>query len=87
MLITLLVPLGLAISLYVFLLVSKSLRARAKPKFEAVALGAITNFFDTLGIGSFAPTMAWFKFRGLVTDRLIPPTCSSVILRQPWLKR
>lgn len=74
MLIALLVPLGLAIFIYVFLLVSKSLRARAKPKFEAVALGAITNFFDTLGIGSFAPTMAWFKFRGLVTDRLIPPT-------------
>jgi uncharacterized membrane protein YfcA len=34
----------------------------------------ITNFFDTLGIGSFAPTTAWFKFRKLVPDRLIPPT-------------
>ena len=41
---------------------------------EAIVLGAITNFFDTLGIGSFAPTMAWFKFRKLVPDRLIPPT-------------
>jgi uncharacterized membrane protein YfcA len=37
-------------------------------------LGAITNFFDTLGIGSFAPTMAWFKFRRMVDDRLIPCT-------------
>ena len=37
-------------------------------------LGAVTNFFDTLGIGSFAPTMAWFKFRRLVPDHLIPPT-------------
>jgi uncharacterized membrane protein YfcA len=37
-------------------------------------LGAVTNFFDTLGIGSFAPTMAWFKFRNLVADRLIPST-------------
>ncbi|HET6940769.1 MAG TPA: sulfite exporter TauE/SafE family protein, partial [Sphingomicrobium sp.] len=35
---------------------------------------AITNFFDTLGIGSFAPTMAWFKLRKLVPDRLIPCT-------------
>lgn len=44
------------------------------PKFEPLVLGAITNFFDTLGIGSFAPTMAWFKFRGLVPDRVIPAT-------------
>jgi uncharacterized membrane protein YfcA len=48
--------------------------SRATPKAEVVALGAVTNFFDTLGIGCFAPTMAWFKFRGLVPDRLIPPT-------------
>jgi uncharacterized membrane protein YfcA len=47
---------------------------RAWPTFEGVVLGAITNFFDTLGIGSFAPTTAWFKFRRLVPDRLIPPT-------------
>jgi uncharacterized membrane protein YfcA len=50
------------------------LASRAGPKPEAVALGAVTNFFDTLGIGCFAPTMAWFKFRGLVPDRLIPGT-------------
>jgi uncharacterized membrane protein YfcA len=46
----------------------------AKPSGEAIVLGAITNFFDTLGIGSFAPTMAWFKFRKLVPDKLIPST-------------
>ena len=50
------------------------LAGRAAPKAEAVVLGAVTNFFDTLGIGSFAPTMAWLKFRGLVPDRLIPST-------------
>lgn len=44
------------------------------PKGEAVVLGAVTNFFDTLGIGSFAPTMAWLKFRKLTPDRLIPCT-------------
>lgn len=41
---------------------------------EPVILGFITNFFDTLGIGSFAPSMAWFKFRQLTPDRLIAPT-------------
>lgn len=44
------------------------------PRTEAALLGAVTNFFDTLGIGSFAPTMAWLRFRRLVPDRLIPPT-------------
>jgi uncharacterized membrane protein YfcA len=48
---------------------------RATPlQLETFVLGAITNFFDTLGVGSFAPTMAWFKFRRLVPDRLIPAT-------------
>lgn len=44
------------------------------PKSEALALGAVTNFFDTLGIGSFAPTIAWFRFRRMVPDRLMPLT-------------
>jgi len=44
------------------------------PRLEALTLGAVTNFFDTLGIGSLAPTMAWIKFRALVPDRLIPAT-------------
>lgn len=44
------------------------------PRIEAVIVGAITNFFDTLGIGSFAPTMAWLKLRKLVPDQLIPCT-------------
>ena len=39
---------------------------------EGVALGAVTNFFDTLGIGSFAPSTAWIKLRGLVPDSFIP---------------
>jgi uncharacterized membrane protein YfcA len=37
-------------------------------------IGFVTNFFDTLGIGSFAPTTAVFKFFKLVSDRLIPGT-------------
>lgn len=74
MLIALLVPLGLAILLFGLILVRAALRQRAVPKIEAVFVGAIVNFFDTLGIGSFAPTAAWLKFRNLVPDRLIPPT-------------
>jgi len=74
MLTALLIPLALAVLLYALMLVRAALASRAVPRLEAVALGAITNFFDTLGVGSFAPTMAWFKFRGLVPDRLIPST-------------
>ena len=39
-----------------------------------LATGFVTNFFDTLGIGSFAPTTSFFKFTGMVPDRLIPGT-------------
>ena len=44
------------------------------PRLEGVLIGSIANFLDTLGIGSFAPTMAWFRFRKLVPDRSIPST-------------
>jgi uncharacterized membrane protein YfcA len=74
MLIALLVPLALATLLFTFVLVRAAIAKRVRPSGEAMVLGAITNFFDTLGIGSFAPTMAWFKFRKLVPDRLIPST-------------
>jgi uncharacterized membrane protein YfcA len=39
-----------------------------------IGIGAFTNFFDTLGIGSFAPTTAIFKFFKMVPDNLIPGT-------------
>jgi uncharacterized membrane protein YfcA len=39
-----------------------------------VLLGFVANFFDTLGIGSFASTTAWIKFRNLIPDELIPGT-------------
>ncbi len=39
-----------------------------------LGLGFVTNFFDALGIGSFAPTTSVFKLRGMVPDRLIPGT-------------
>ncbi len=40
----------------------------------AVLIGAVTNFFDTLGIGSFAPTTAVTKFFRLSADENIPGT-------------
>lgn len=70
-LLTLLVAAVLA---YGFVLARAAIAKRAAPGLEALALGAVVNFLDTLGIGSFAPTTAWFKFRRMVPDRLIPQT-------------
>jgi uncharacterized membrane protein YfcA len=39
-----------------------------------VAIGFVTNFFDTLGIGSFAPTTSAYKLLRLVRDEQIPGT-------------
>jgi len=44
------------------------------PPVSALGIGALTDFFDTLGVGSFAPTTSLFRFLGLVPDRLIPGT-------------
>ena len=74
LLIALLIPLGLAILVYLTVLARTAIAARATPKLEAMALGAVVNFFDTFGISSFAQTTAWMKFRKMVPDRLIPPT-------------
>lgn len=40
-------------------------------------IGFLTNFLDTLGIGSFAQQTAAFKFFRLVDDRLIPGTMNA----------
>jgi uncharacterized membrane protein YfcA len=49
-------------------------RAPGVPSPFEFLLGFVTNFFDTLGIGSFAPTTAIFKFRRMVPDEKIPGT-------------
>ncbi len=49
-------------------------RLSGRPGLADVAIGALTTFLDTLGIGSFAPTTALFKFRGKPPDELIPGT-------------
>ncbi len=57
-----------------YLLRSAGQARQLRPSGEAIVLGAVANFLDTLGIGSFAPSIAWIRFRRLVPDRLIPLT-------------
>ena len=44
------------------------------PNVTQIGIGAVTNFLDTLGIGSFATTTAAFRFLRIVPDRVIPGT-------------
>jgi uncharacterized membrane protein YfcA len=48
-----------------------------QPRFTDALVGFITNFFDTLGIGSFAPTTAYFKLRARMPDEEIPGTLNA----------
>ena len=43
----------------------------------SLGVGAITNFFDTLGIGSFATTTAMLRAFKIVPDRIIPGTLNA----------
>lgn len=45
-----------------------------RPRPVDFALGFVANFFDTLGIGSFAPTTAFLKFTHRIPDEQIPGT-------------
>jgi uncharacterized membrane protein YfcA len=50
-------------------------RTRRPERVALVALvGLVTNFFDTLGIGSFATTTSAFRLFRLVSDEFIPGT-------------
>jgi len=48
--------------------------AKGSPSRLELVIGFVTNFFDTLGIGSFAPTTSIFKLKRLVRDEWIPGT-------------
>jgi uncharacterized membrane protein YfcA len=69
-----------ALSLTTLVFVAAWLRAairgagRPRPTGLLTLIGFVTNFFDTLGIGSFAPTTSIFKLKRLVPDELIPGT-------------
>ena len=74
MLVALLVPMLLATVFFSAIMIRSAIDRRAAPRIEGIVLGAVVSFFDTLGIGSFAPTAAWLKFRKLVPDRILPQT-------------
>jgi uncharacterized membrane protein YfcA len=49
-------------------------RDRGAPSALELAVGFVTNLFDTLGIGSLATTTAVFRLLRMVPDELIPGT-------------
>ena len=63
-LIALLAILGLAVLAYGVALARAAVKRRVGPSLEATLLGVIVNFFDALGIGSFATTAAWLIEEG-----------------------
>lgn len=68
------VALGLFGLLYIVTWFRGKNRAPGIPSAFELAIGFVTNFFDTLGIGSFAPTASIFKFRKMMPDEQIPGT-------------
>jgi len=78
----LLIALGLIAIFHLFTLVSAWSRTRQAadasngiaPTPVGLAIGFVTNFWDTLGIGAFAPTTALFRFFKTVPDEQIPGT-------------
>jgi uncharacterized membrane protein YfcA len=47
---------------------------RLRPTPYELLVGFVTDFFDTLGIGSFATTTSLYRARGTIDDRLLPGT-------------
>ena len=65
-----------AFTAYYAVVFVSSLRG-VRPMLSHVITGLVTNFFDALGIGSFATTTAIFKFRAMTPDHLIPGTLNA----------
>ena len=75
MLAILLILLAIGAAVYAVVLVQSAIAQGAlKPSWEATFVGGVINFFDTLGIGSFAPPLAWIKLRTRLPARMIPST-------------
>jgi len=47
---------------------------RVRPSPYELLVGLVTDFFDTLGIGSFATTTTLYRARRTIDDRLLPGT-------------
>jgi uncharacterized membrane protein YfcA len=69
-----------AFTIYFIVMLSRALMGKraagedVTPTPPLLATGFVTNFFDTLGIGSFATTTAIFRRLGLTRDELLPGT-------------
>jgi len=59
---------------WVFLARSQAAASLPRPTAGNAGIGFVTNFFDTLGIGSFATTTSIWKFFESIDDRVIPGT-------------
>jgi uncharacterized membrane protein YfcA len=70
--VSLLAAVGIAFT--TFLVRAATMAGQLKLRLEPTIVGTVANFFDTLGIGSFAPTLAWMRFRRMVPDQRIPMT-------------
>ena len=82
----LLIALGLSAAMYIAFLVADLVRRRRvqrasgsavesdRPTVAGICVGFFTNFFDTLGIGSYATTTSIFRFWRMVPDERIPGT-------------
>ena len=65
------VALGVVLVVYAVALIRGGL---VMPTVLQIAIGFVTAFFDTLGIGSFATTTAVYKLRNMVPVKLMPGT-------------
>jgi len=77
----LLVLLIMVASSYAFIFVSDFLKNRqtlSKKRWSSlIGIGLLTDFLDTLGIGSFAITASIYKLGGFVDDLLLPGTMNA----------
>lgn len=79
MIVVLIVALAILTLIFVAFWIVEARRAAAtadpgRPDAERVIVGFFSNFFDALGIGSFATSTTYFRLRRLVRDELIPGT-------------
>lgn len=73
------VALGITLAIYLigWIVIERKRRhppGATRPEGKGLLIGAVTNFFDTLGIGSFATTTTAFHHLRMVDDRVIPGT-------------
>jgi uncharacterized membrane protein YfcA len=61
-------------AIIVWITIARRRRLRERASWADGIIGAVTNFLDTFGIGSYAQITALFKLRGRPADELIPGT-------------